>query len=89
MRFRNALIPIITIFTLAICPCLISGAIIIESIFSLAGHGPAHCSNRSIPGTIPVIMGVTVLAAVDDAWSAISIADILYIIVDPAHFSYE
>ena len=38
---RNALIPIITIFALEL-PGLISGAVIIEQIFSLHGHGPAH-----------------------------------------------
>jgi peptide/nickel transport system permease protein len=82
---RNALIPIITIFTLEI-PGLISGAIIIESIFTLPGMG--QLTFQSIDsGDYPVIMGVTLLVAIVTLASYL-LADVLYAVVDP-RISYE
>src|SRR5258707_6916155 len=52
---RNALIPIITIFTLEL-PVLISGAIILEGIFSLPGMGQLVFQSLE-SRDIPVIMG--------------------------------
>jgi len=82
---RNALIPIITIFALEL-PMLISGAIIIESIFTLPGMGQLlfqSLDNRDEP----VIMGITVLVAFATLLSYLA-ADILYVVVDP-RISYE
>jgi peptide/nickel transport system permease protein len=82
---RNALIPSITIFTLQL-PGLIGGAIIIESIFSLPGMGQLTFQSLD-GGDYPVIMGITLFAAVLTLISYL-VADILYVIVDP-RISYE
>ena len=82
---RNALIPIITIFALEL-PGLIGGTIIIESIFSLPGMGQLMFQSLDA-GDYPVIMGITVLAAIITLFSYLA-ADILYVIVDP-RISYE
>ncbi len=78
--FRNALIPILTIFTLEL-PGLIGGAIIIESIFSLPGMGQLMITSLDA-GDYMVIMGVTLLAAVVTLLSYLA-ADILYAVADP------
>jgi len=82
---RNALIPIITIFALEL-PMLISGAIIIESIFSLPGMGQLMFQSLDSKDE-PVIMGITVLAAIITLLSYLA-ADILYVVVDP-RITYE
>jgi peptide/nickel transport system permease protein len=82
---RNALIPIITIFALEL-PALIGGAIIIEEIFSLPGMGQLMFQSLDAKDT-PVIMGITVLAAIVTLLSYLA-ADILYVVVDP-RISYE
>ncbi len=82
---RNALIPIITIFALEL-PGLIGGAVIIEEIFTLPGMGQLMFQSLDAKDT-PVIMGVTVLAAVVTLLSYLA-ADILYVVVDP-RITYE
>lgn len=82
---RNALIPLITIFALEL-PGLIGGTIIIESIFSLPGMGQLMFQSLD-SGDYPVIMGITVLAAILTLLSYLA-ADILYVVVDP-RISYE
>jgi peptide/nickel transport system permease protein len=82
---RNALIPIITIFTLEL-PGLIGGAIIIEAIFSLPGMGQLYFLALEARDT-PVMMGTTLLTAVVTLLSYL-LADILYVVVDP-RISYE
>ncbi len=82
---RNALIPIITIFALEL-PALIGGAVIIESIFSLPGMGQLMFQSLDSKDE-PVIMGITVLAAIVTLLSYLA-ADILYVVVDP-RISYE
>jgi peptide/nickel transport system permease protein len=82
---RNALIPIITIFALEL-PGLISGTVIIESIFSLPGMGQLMFQSLDAHDDI-VIMGITVLAAIVTLLSYLA-ADILYVVVDP-RISYE
>ncbi len=77
---RNALIPIITIFALEL-PGLIGGTIIIESIFSLPGMGQLTLQSLD-SGDIPVIIGITVFAAILTLLSYL-IAGILYVVVDP------
>jgi len=82
---RNALIPIVTIFTLEM-PVLISGAIIIESIFTIPGMGNLMFEALEYRDR-PVIMGVTVIVAVVTLLSYL-LADILYVLIDP-RISYE
>jgi peptide/nickel transport system permease protein len=82
---RNALIPIITIFTLEV-PVLISGAIIIEFIFTLPGMGQLMFQALDA-GDYPVIMGLTLLIAIVTLVSYL-LADILYVVVDP-RITYE
>jgi peptide/nickel transport system permease protein len=82
---RNALIPIITIFALEL-PALIGGAVIIESIFSLPGMGQLMFQSIDSKDE-PVIMGITVLAAIVTLISYLA-ADILYVVVDP-RISYK
>jgi len=82
---RNALIPIITIFALEL-PGIIGGAVIIESIFSLPGMGQLMFQSLDAKDE-PVIMGITVLAAVVTLLSYLA-ADILYVVVDP-RITYE
>ncbi len=82
---RNALIPIITIFALEL-PVLIGGAVIIESIFSLPGMGQLMFQSLDAKDE-PVIMGITVLAAIVTLLSYLA-ADILYVVVDP-RITYE
>jgi len=77
---RNALIPLITIFALEL-PGLIGGAVIVESIFSLPGMGQLMLQSLETRDN-PVIMGLTVLAAVITLLSYL-MADILYMVVDP------
>jgi peptide/nickel transport system permease protein len=82
---RNALIPLITIFTLEL-PALIGGAVIIESIFSLPGMGQLTLQALESRDN-PVLMGITVLAAVVTLLSYLA-ADILYVVIDP-RMKYE
>lgn len=82
---RNALIPIITIFTLEL-PVLISGAVIIEGIFTLPGMGQLLFQSLESRDT-PVIMGCTTLAAIVTLFGYL-LADILYVVVDP-RISYQ
>jgi peptide/nickel transport system permease protein len=82
---RNALIPIITIFTLEL-PVLISGAVILEGIFSLQGMGQLMFQSLESRDT-PVIMACTTLAAIVTLFGYL-LADILYVIVDP-RISYK
>ncbi len=82
---RNALIPVITVFSLEL-PVLISGAVILEGIFSLPGMGQLMFQSLESRDQ-PVIMGVTTLAAIVTLLGYL-VADILYFIVDP-RISFE
>ncbi len=82
---RNALIPIVNIFTLEL-PVLIGGPIIIDSIFTLPGMGQLMFTSLDA-GDYPVIMGITTLAAVVTLLSYLA-ADILYAVADP-RITYE
>jgi peptide/nickel transport system permease protein len=78
--FRNSLIPIITIFA-SLFPAAISGAFIIEIIFSLPGMGKvAYLSlqARDYPMVFAVMMFSALLTLVGTL-----VSDILYAVVDP------
>jgi peptide/nickel transport system permease protein len=77
---RSALTPIITIFGLDL-GALLGGAILTEKVFSLPGLG--YLSIDAIAKQdLPVIMGVTIVAAVFIVVANI-VVDVLYGVVDP------
>ena len=77
---RNSLIPIVTIMT-SIIPGLISGSIIIETIFSIPGLGQLGYE-AVLARDYPVIMAVFTLSSLLTLLS-ILLSDILLTIVDP------
>lgn len=82
---RNALIPIITLFG-TLLPELISGAIIIEALFSIPGMGQQFflaITERDYP----VIMGIETISALLTL-VGILVSDFLYVTVNPA-ITYE
>ncbi|HEY7857869.1 MAG TPA: ABC transporter permease [Candidatus Nanopelagicales bacterium] len=77
---RSALTPIVTIFGLDV-GALLGGAVLTETAFSLPGLG--FISYQAISKSdLPVIMGVTILAAVFIVFANI-IVDLLYAVIDP------
>ena len=77
---RNALIPIITIFA-SVFPLAISGAIVVEMIFSIKGMGTATLgaiNAKDYPIVFTVIMFTGILTLVGTL-----VSDVLYAIVDP------
>jgi peptide/nickel transport system permease protein len=78
--FRNTLIPFVTLLGLTL-PGLISGAIILEQIFSWPGIG--HLFYDAITfRDYPLIMGLTFMFAVATLAGQL-FADVLYAVVDP------
>ncbi|MEE9326684.1 MAG: ABC transporter permease [Cocleimonas sp.] len=83
--FRNSLIPLITV-SASLLPALLSGAIIVETIFSIDGMGKLAIDavkgrDRELMLSITFISGLLTLVGY-------LIADFLYTIVDP-RVSYE
>ncbi len=78
--FRNSLIPIITLFA-SIFPSMISGSVILESIFSIPGMGFLSYG-AMIARDYPVIIAVFTIGAILTL-IGILVADILYAAVDP------
>ena len=82
---RNALIPIVTIYGLAL-PSLLGGAVIIETIFAWPGMG--RMAVEAVSGRdYPLIMATTTVAAVLTILGNL-LADITYASVDP-RVSYD
>jgi peptide/nickel transport system permease protein len=78
--FRNALMPLVTLFGLTI-PYLISGSVIVEQIFQWDGVGLLYL--RSILSRdYPVVMGLTVVTAIVTLVASV-LSDVLYALVDP------
>jgi len=78
--FRNTLIPFVTLMGLTL-PALLSGAIILEQIFSWPGMG--YLFFESITRRdYPVIMGLTLMFSLLTLAGQL-LADLLYAIVDP------
>jgi peptide/nickel transport system permease protein len=77
---RNALLPIITVLGLRI-PVLFSGAVVIETIFSIPGIGSILVEAMKTKD-YPVIMGGVLMTGVLVLVSSL-IADILYAVADP------
>ena len=78
--FRNTLIPFVTLIGLTL-PSLISGAVILEQIFSWPGIGKLLYEAITFHD-YPLIMGLTFMFAVTTILSQL-LADILYAFVDP------
>mgnify|MGYP002624097511 CR=1 FL=1 len=77
---RNALIPLITILG-ALLPAMISGSVIIESIFSVPGMGLLFY--ESIMGRdYSLVMGLFAFTAILTMLGLI-LSDVLYALVDP------
>ncbi|MCS7188794.1 MAG: ABC transporter permease [Bacteroidia bacterium] len=78
--FRNSLIPIITLLA-SVFPAMISGSVILETIFSIPGMGLLSYG-AMIARDYPVIISVFTIGAVLTL-VGILIADVLYAVVDP------
>lgn len=78
--FKNALLPLITLVALDV-PSLLSGAIVIETIFAWPGMGRLFWSAAS-RSDIPVLMATMILVAVLTIVANL-IADVLYAVADP------
>jgi peptide/nickel transport system permease protein len=78
--FRNSLLPIITIFA-SVFPALISGAIILEFLFTIPGLGQVTYA-AVLQKDYPVILTNTMFAAILTLVGYL-VADILYAVVDP------
>jgi peptide/nickel transport system permease protein len=89
--FRNAIIPVITTITLAL-PALVSGTVVIETVFGYAGMGQLFfkamggqlASSRLIAGTVDyeLVMTLMLIMVVVVVLSNL-LADILYVIFNP------
>jgi peptide/nickel transport system permease protein len=78
--FRNALIPLVTLVGLVI-PSLISGSVIVETIFQWDGIGRLYYDSI-LARDYPTILGLTVATAVVTLLASL-IADLLYALADP------
>jgi peptide/nickel transport system permease protein len=77
---RNSLLPLITLLGLNL-PALVSGAIIIESVFNYPGMGLLFWT-AATTHDYPVLMGVSIVVAAATVVGSL-IADLLYAVVDP------
>jgi peptide/nickel transport system permease protein len=77
---RPALLPVVTLLGLAL-PVLVSGSVVIETIFSWPGMGQV-AFNAARARDIPLILGATMLGAAAVVIGSL-IADLLYAVVDP------
>jgi peptide/nickel transport system permease protein len=78
--FRNTMIPFVTMIGLTL-PGIISGYVILESVFSWPGMGLLFLDSITYRD-YPVIMGLTLMFAVLTLVGQL-LADILYAFVDP------
>jgi peptide/nickel transport system permease protein len=77
---RNALLPLITLFT-GFLPSLISGALVVEVIFAIPGTGRL-LADSVLARDYPVVLGLVFFLAVLKAGSHL-LADFLYFTADP------
>lgn len=78
--FRNALIPIVTLLGLSL-PGVVSGAVIVETLFNYPGMGLLVVESAS-NDDIAVVLGTTLVITVVTVIGSL-VADLLYVIVDP------
>jgi peptide/nickel transport system permease protein len=77
---RPALLPLVTVTGLSL-PLLVSGSVVIESIFSWPGMGMVLWRSAQARD-VPLIMGVTIVGAIAVILGNL-VADLLYAVVDP------
>jgi peptide/nickel transport system permease protein len=77
---RNGLFPIITIFA-SLLPYLVSGSVIIESVFNIPGIG-LYAYENVMAREYDVVMATLMLSAVMTL-AGILISDVLYVLVNP------
>jgi peptide/nickel transport system permease protein len=78
--FRNAVLPVVTIFA-TVLPALVSGSIIVEQVFQIEGMGKYVFDGLS-GRDFNVVMATTVLVGVMTQ-VGILVSDVLYTLVDP------
>jgi peptide/nickel transport system permease protein len=78
--FRNALLPLVTLFAFLL-PSMFGGSVIIESIFSVPGMGQLGFE-AVLSRDYPVIMAITAISALLTL-AGLLISDILYAALDP------
>lgn len=78
--FRNSLLPVITIFA-SVFPAIISGAVVLEFIFTIPGMGKQGL-DAVLRKDYPIVLTTTMMAAILTLIGYL-ISDILYAIVDP------
>jgi peptide/nickel transport system permease protein len=77
---RNALLPLITLFT-GFVPALLGGALVVEVIFSVPGVG-SLLIDSILSRDFPLILGIVLVLAFVKVMSHI-VADVLYYLADP------
>ncbi|MHB8395350.1 MAG: ABC transporter permease [Candidatus Dormibacteria bacterium] len=77
---RNALLPIVTLIGLSL-PGILSGALIVESLFNYPGMGLLFW-NAAITDDFPVMLGTTIVVGVAVVLGSL-LADVLYAVLDP------
>jgi peptide/nickel transport system permease protein len=77
---RPALLPVVTLLGLSL-PFLVSGSVVIETVFSWPGVGLALLQ-AAHARDIPVIMSITLMGAVAVLLGSL-VADLLYAVIDP------
>ena len=77
---RNAIIPIITLLGLSI-PAIVSGALIVETLFNYPGMGYLT-TQAALQTDVPLLLGTTLVATIATVAGSL-LADILYAIADP------
>jgi peptide/nickel transport system permease protein len=77
---RPALLPVVTLLGLSL-PILVSGSVVIETIFSWPGMGQV-AYNAARARDIPLILGATLIGAAAVILGNL-VADVLYFVVDP------
>ncbi|MDO1450324.1 ABC transporter permease [Rhodocytophaga aerolata] len=78
--FKNALLPLITLFS-GFIPALLGGAVVIEVIFAIPGMGRLLVDSV-LARDYPVVLGIVLVMAFAKM-AAHSIADVLYYLADP------
>ena len=77
---RNALLPLITLFGLAL-PFLLTGAVLVETVFSWPGMGKL-AADATFGRDYPVVVAAALLASTMVVLGSF-LADVLYVVVDP------
>ncbi len=78
--FRNSLLPLITLFA-TIFPAMLSGSVIVESIFSINGMGKMVIDAINLRDRELLLANVLLIGATN--MLALLVADILYAVADP------